>query len=195
MKHVAESVAYAAFAPGVITNAFGEVIGEAGMINQKQEGGGSWYTADLQRAYSNPVVLMNATTYNGGNASHIRLRPKNGSSFQYQVEEWDYLDQAHTNETIAFLVVESGIHELPGGRKIEAGTIETDHQWRYISFSTNFASSPITLSQSQTCRGGQAVVTRQRSERAEGFELRLQEEEANDGNHTTESVGYVAIAP
>jgi hypothetical protein len=194
-QHAAESVAYAVFVPGLITNAFGEVIGEAGIVNQNQEGADTWYTVDLQGAYSNPVVLMNAMTYNGGNASHIRVRPKNGRSFQYQTEEWDYLDQAHLNESIAFLVFESGVHELPGGRMIEAGTAETDHQWRDIPFSTSFASSPITLSQSQTYREGQAVVTRQRSESADGFEVRLQEEEANDGNHTFESVGYVAIAP
>jgi lysophospholipase L1-like esterase len=194
-QHVAESVAYAVFAPGLITDTFGKVIGEAGIATRKQDSGGSWYTVNLQGAYANPVVLMNMITANSDQASHIRLRPRSSRSFDYQIEEWDYLDQSHVSEVIAFLVLEGGVHELAGGKRIEAGTVEADHQWKDIVFAASFNSSPITLSQCQTYRGGQAVVTRQRRGSRDGLQVRLQEEEGNDGTHMTETVGYVAIEP
>jgi hypothetical protein len=194
-QHAAESVAYAVFAPGLITNALGKVIGEAGTVTRTQKSGGSWYSVNLQGAYANPVILMNMTTYNGDQASHIRLRPRSSRSFDYQIEEWDYLDQSHVSETIAFLVLEGGVHELAGGEKIEAGTVEADHQWTDIVFSASFDSSPITLSQCQTYRGSQAVVTRQRGGSYDGLQVRVQEEEGNDGTHSIETVGYVAIEP
>lgn len=192
IEHNTESVSYAVFAPGLIKDVFGNVIGEAGIINQQQVGSDTWYIAQLQGSYLNPIVIMNLTTYNGSNASHIRLRRNNGQSFKYKIEEWDYLDQIHVNETIAFIVVESGMHELPEGRNIEAGAVETDHQWSKIPISTNLANTSIILSQSQTYHGSQAIVTRQK-ENVDGFYVRLQEEEANDGIHLAESVGYVAI--
>ena len=49
------------------------------------------------------------------------------------------------------------------------------------------------LSRCQTVAGGQAVVTRERNVSTSSFDVRLQEEEANDGWHATEVVGYVAV--
>jgi hypothetical protein len=45
----------------------------------------------------------------------------------------------------------------------------------------------------QTYHGSQAVVTRERNISESGFEVRLQEEEANDGVHANETIGYVAL--
>jgi len=134
------------------------------------------------------------TTYNGSQPAHIRVRNVTSSSFEYQIEEWDYLDQSHITEDIGFVVLESGIHVLPDGTQIEAGIVQTDHSWANVFFSATFGASPVTLSQSQTINGGQAVITRQRNGTSTGFEVRLQEEESN-GWHFVETIGYVAVAP
>ena len=131
----------------------------------------------------------------GTQPSHIRLRNVSGSSFEYQIEEWDYLDQSHITEEIGFVVLESGVHMLPDGRQVEVGVVQTDHLWQDVFFSASFTSNPITLSQSQTVNGGQAVVTRQRNGTSAGFQVRLQEEERNDDSHYVEAIGYFAIAP
>jgi hypothetical protein len=51
----------------------------------------------------------------------------------------------------------------------------------------------VVFSQSQTDRGDQAVITRQREVLSNGFQLRIQEEEGNDGTHAVETVGYIVI--
>jgi lysophospholipase L1-like esterase len=193
--HAAESVAYAAFAPGLITDAQGQVIGEAGLVTAKQKDPGRWHRLNLEGAYKNPVVFMNITTSVDYEPAHIRLNPRTGRSFEYLIEEWDYLDRSHKRETMAYLVFEAGLHELAGGGRVEAGTLAVDHRWRDIVFAANFDAAPIVLSQSQTHHGGAAVVVRQRDVGQDGLQVRLQEEEASNGGHIAETLGYLAIEP
>jgi hypothetical protein len=76
---------------------------------------------------------------------------------------------------------------------IGAGTVETNHDWTTVSVGALFTASPVTLSHCQTYNGSQAVVTRERNVSELSFEVRLQEEEANDGRHANETIGYVAV--
>jgi lysophospholipase L1-like esterase len=193
--HAAESVAYAAFAPGAIVDARGYVIGEAGMLTRKQRRGGAWQRLNMEREYADPVVFTSIVTYNDAEPAHTRLRRADDGSFQVQIEEWDYLDQAHPQETIDYVVLESGRHELPGGRIIEVGATELSHRWKNVSTGINSASPPLMLSQCQTYRGSQAVVTRQRMGNGNRPQIRLQEEEENDDSHARERVGYLVITP
>ncbi|MCK5206487.1 MAG: DUF4038 domain-containing protein, partial [Cyclobacteriaceae bacterium] len=52
---------------------------------------------------------------------------------------------------------------------------------------------PVTISRSQTYNGQSAIVTRQTDVRVSGFSVKLQEEQGNDGLHSTESIGYMAV--
>ena len=87
------------------------------------------------------------------------------------------------------------MHVLSDGTLVEVGVAQTDHSWTNVSFSSSFSVAPVTLNQSQTFNGGQAVITRQRNSTTSGFEVRLQEEEGNDNRHFVETVGYVAVTP
>jgi hypothetical protein len=89
--------------------------------------------------------------------------------------------------------MESGAFELEDGTRVEVGRISVDHGFASVAFNQSFASTPVVLSQAQTYDDPAAVVTRQRGASASGFEVRLQEEEANDPVHDLETVGYVAI--
>jgi len=193
--HTSEVVGYLALEPGPIWSSFGSFVGEAGSISSNQNDGGQWRTVTLQRSYSDPVVLMNIATYNGIQPAHIRVRNVTSSSFEYQIEEWDFLDQSHITEDMGYLVLESGSYVLADGTQIDVGALQTDHSWANVFFSATFAASPVTLSQSQTYIGEQAVVTRQRNITNTGFEVRLQEEEGNDNVHFVETIGYVAVSP
>ena len=193
--HTSEVVGYLALEPGPIWNSFGSFVGEAGRISSNQNDGGQWRTVTLQRSYSDPVVLMNIATYNGTQPAHIRVRNVTSSSFEYQIEEWDFLDQSHITEDMGYLVLETGSHVLPDGTQIDVGVLQTGHSWANVFFSATFAASPVTLSQSQTYIGEQAVITRQRNITNTGFEVRLQEEEGNDNWHFVETIGYVAVSP
>jgi hypothetical protein len=170
------------------------VIGETGRLVTDQSGDSDWHTVSLTNSYTDPVVIMNPLSYNGGHPSHARLRNVGSDSFEFQIEEWNYLDQWHTEETVSYMVLEHGTHALPDGTSVEAGTLDTRLSFRSVSFSREFSSPPVVLSTVQTYNGPHAVVTRQRNVSTSGLKIRLQEEEAESW-HTRESVGYVAIEP
>ncbi|PSP80861.1 hypothetical protein BRC81_01640 [Halobacteriales archaeon QS_1_68_20] len=167
-------------------------IGEVGSVTTDQPDRSTWFSVGFDGSYDDPVVIMKPVSYNGGQPVHVRLRNVTGSGFEFQLEEWNYLNGKHTTETIHYLVVEKGVHTLADGTTIEAGSTQVDEDFNSASFSAPFSSAPVVLAQPQTKNGGDEVVSRQRNVTASGLELQLQEEEARAGYHTYESVGYVA---
>jgi hypothetical protein len=59
---------------------------------------------------------MQIVTYNGGHPVHIRLKDVTQNSFAFKLEEWEYLDEWHTTETMNFIVAEAGTYKLACGR-------------------------------------------------------------------------------
>jgi len=191
--HLPEVVSYFAVQPGTILDDEGAVIGEAGHVTGFQRNGSQWHTVTLKNEYTDPVVFMQIVTYHGRQPSHIRLRNVDSTSFQYQIEEWDYLDQKHLMEKIAFIVLEKGSHALTNGLGIEVGAVNVDHSWSSVVYGGSYSTAPVTVSQCQTYQEEGAVVMRERNVSETGFEVRLQEEEGGDGVHALEEVGYIAV--
>ncbi len=168
-------------------------IGEAGTVTVSQSGSGQWHAVSLEEDYANPVVVMGPATFNGGQPMTLRVRNAASDGFEFQIDEWDYLDGGHATETIGYLVVEAGRHTLPGGAVIEAGKATVSSSAQGISFAQAFAEAPTVVSQAMTTNDPSAVVTRQQAVSAGGFQLRLQGEEA-DENHGSEQVGWIAMS-
>jgi|GEM_PF-6694020 len=144
--------------------------------------------------FTNPIVVMGPPSFNGSQPTSVRVRNVGASSFEYQIEEWDYLDQTHISENIGFLAVEAGRGTL-GGLAIEAGAVTANHNWVSVSFSSPFPTAPVVVAQATTRNGGQAITRRIRSVTTTGFQVRVQEEEGNDGSHANETVHWIAIEP
>jgi len=175
--------------------ASGSLKGEVGRVTVAQSDGAQWHEVNLINTYGDPVVIMQPPSYNGGHPSTIRLRDVSPDGFEFQIDEWDYLDGGHTTETIGYIVMDVGAFELDDGTGVEVGKVLVDQEFTPVSMSQSFAQAPVVLSQSQTANDASAIVTRQRNIGVDGFEVRLQEEEANDQVHTYETVGYIAIEP
>lgn len=60
-------------------------------------------------------------SYNGGDPSTVRVSNVQPNSFQVQIQEWDYLDGPHTTESLSWMVVEAGHHQMPDGTWYDAG--------------------------------------------------------------------------
>lgn len=169
-------------------------IGEVGQVTTGQANSGTWHNVSFTGSYDNiPVVVMKPVSYNGRETCHIRLRDVTIDGFEYQIEEWDYQNQSHTDETISYLVLETGQHTLGDGTTAEVDRVTVDQSSERVS-TQQFDQTPVVVSQSQTTNGGEAIVTRMKEITETGFAVRVQEEEAN-GLHTDETVGYVAIDP
>ena len=169
--------------------------GETGRVIASQADAEAWHVVTLENAYVAPVVVMQPLSFNGADPTTVRIRNVTSGAFEWQMDEWDYRDGAHTTETVGYLVMESGVFLLEDGTRVEVGTVSADHNFAAVAFSQAFGQTPVILSQAQTRADAAAVVTRQRSASVSGFEVRLQEEEAADQVHGLETVGFVAIEP
>ncbi len=86
------------------------------------------------------------------------------------------------------------IYTLPNGKKMVAGVMENvTHRWKTIRLPIDFDSKPLIFSQIITTNEVTPATTRQRNISTRQFELRLQEEEGEDGQHARESVAWIAI--
>jgi len=168
---------------------------EVGRVTVGQADKSSWHSVSLRNSYVSPVVIMQPPSYNDGDPATIRIGNVSASGFQFRIDEWDYLDGAHAPESVAYLVVEAGVYRLRSGALLEAASTSAGHTFRWVPFSQAFRDAPVILTQVQSYREATAVVTRQRAATPGGFQLKVQEEEANDGRHAEERVGYVAVEP
>jgi hypothetical protein len=67
------------------------------------------------------------------------------------------------------------------------------NEWEQVTFSQAFAAAPVVLSQVQTENDAHWVKTRQRNNSAAGFQVALEEDEAQTTAHGTETIGWLAM--
>ncbi|MEM7456262.1 MAG: S8 family serine peptidase [Planctomycetota bacterium] len=153
-----------------------------------------WTTINLPFSFSNPIVVAGGSTRDGGHQGVVRVQSVTANSFQIRFQEWDYRDGNHTTENIAYMVIEAGTHTLTDGTQIVAGsTTLTNENFASVNFASSFSSAPLVIGQVITTNDGSAVAERMRNITASGFQVQMQEEEAADGIHASETFNYVAI--
>ena len=168
-----------------------EAIGESGHVTVNHV----WKTVNLQRTYANPVVIMGPASRTGGDPVTVRVNNVTSNSFDVVIDEWDYRDGRHTAETISYLVVEAGTHTLADGTLLHAANDPAvDHRWNNIDFQPGmFDRTPLVFTQTTSYVDQAAVATRARNIDTNGFQVRLQEEQAADRVHANESISWIAI--
>ncbi len=86
------------------------------------------------------------------------------------------------------------IYTLPNGSQLVAGVMENvTHRWKVIQLPITFKSTPLIFTQLVTTNEATPAIARLRNTSANQFEIKLQEEMANDGERTGESVAWFAI--
>jgi hypothetical protein len=125
------------------------------------------------------------------------MRNVTPTGFEIRLQEWDYLDGVHVQETVGYLVVEQGQHMLGGTIPIEAGFLVTHHTTRFVTafFHQAFDVVPVVLTAVVSANERDAVTTRVRKVTTRRFQVRLQEPEKNPPSHTAETIMYIAWTP
>jgi len=173
-----------------------ETFFEIGKVSVNQTSSSQWHTVKFSHTYEDPIVIMGPPSYSGTHPSTIRVKDVNSNGFKFQIDEWDYLDGSHTTETIPYLVVEAGVHSIGGMTWGEAEKVENvNHNYTSKSFTHSFEGDQILLTQVVTYNGSSAVCTRVKNITGSSFQVKLQEEEGNDGTHSSETVHYIAVSP
>ncbi|GAB6194014.1 fibronectin type III domain-containing protein [Desulfocastanea catecholica] len=154
-----------------------------------------WVKVLFDNTFTDPVVIAGPPTFNGNHPSTVRIRNINTVGFEIRLQEWDYLDGNHVQETINYIVIDKGIHTLDNGSKIEAGSFTGSTTFKQVSLQQPFSITPVILTQVMTENEADAVTGRISTVSQTSFDFRLQEQEATHDTHTTETVGYLAWEP
>jgi hypothetical protein len=156
----------------------------------------NWMKVPLAKEYMNPVVVAKPVSSRGGDPGVIRIRNVSYNSFELRYNEWAYKDGWHIQERVFYMVAEAGERSV-AGLTIEAGRLNTSKLladgWEPITFSASFGQTPSVFTSVQTCNGGDPVTTRVRDCTLAGFKLTMDEEEAKNDGHITETLGWIAI--
>ncbi|MBW2366792.1 MAG: fibronectin type III domain-containing protein [Deltaproteobacteria bacterium] len=168
-----------------------QLVLEAGNVAVTQD----WRWVGFQNSYKNPVVVSSAMSTYDPSPAVVRIEDIYTSGFNISVQEWDYLDGMHGIETTGYVVVEAGIFDLADGTRIQAGKVSVGPSGLVIPFSTPFQTTPVVIASVTSNNDLDAVTVRLSGVSANGFYLRLQQEEGNGSTHASETVSFVAWEP
>ena len=178
----------------VVADAFSEV----GTVTVTQNDANQWHPVSFQNVYADPIVVMGPPSFGSTEPTTVRVDQVTPTGFQFQIDEWDYLDGSHAEETVSYLVVDAGSHLLPNGAALVAGRADgTNTTLRSVTFPSGAftGAAPAVLTQAASANGSEAVDVRLTNIATTGFMLALQEQEAGDGVVADDTVHYIAIEP
>ncbi len=167
-------------------------FGEVGSVNFAQANSDQWHTVSFTETIEDAVIVMGPPTSNGGDPATIRIQNVTEDGFEFQLDEWDYLGGAHIAETISWMAVSRGTHELEDGTTLVADSAQVGTTASVQSFGTDLDDA-IVFADVNGVNDSSAVTTRINSVTSDGFSVSLQEEEAADGVHAIETVDWIAI--
>ncbi|MEA1959341.1 MAG: DUF2341 domain-containing protein, partial [Chloroflexota bacterium] len=158
------------------------------------------YNISLTKSYDNPAVVAHVATRGGGQSIDVRARNVGSSSFEIFEEEPD--DEAHNDETLNWIVAESGSWiGMDGQLRIEAGAHSTSSVHvggnafggDSVSFDNSFNSTPSVLATINTYNNGAFMSTHTHGLTNTSFVV--QQEAAETGKSaSTETIGWIAFS-
>ncbi len=213
VRHLRRRLA-ALLALAVVTLAPGAALAwkmEAGTITLPDTYAGpkAFASFSFQQTYATPPLVFLLPTTTGPNPAAIRIRNVTTTGFEAAVVEPPGEDGPHIDMTVHYLAIEPGVHTLPDGTVIEAGTVSTTavqhgagvsgpESWLKVSLSHEFAKDPIALAQIQSMANESAappadastpwLTVAVRNVKDEDLELALERSEAEPGAVTQDEV-------
>jgi hypothetical protein len=157
----------------------------------------TWFRVYFEKPFDKPVVVAGPISLNGDDPAVIRIRNVDSTGFEIRIQEWGYLDDVHTVETVSYLVMEAGRHTLDDGTRIEAATVVTGaaSSFQTVAFSEGFNVVPVVLSTLTSFNDADTVTGRMKRVTTDGFSYRMQEQESNTQDHMQETLSYIAWEP
>lgn len=182
----------------------GAAIGEVMRISIATD----WQTLSFANVHVDAVVFALAPTLNEIASAATRLRNISETGAEIRLQETKLkIDPAtglqevnasgRVDEMVTLVVLEKGVHALENGTAIQVGEINTGRLFaegfETIAFEQEFAARPSIFSQVQTFYGTDFIISRRRTPTTAGFEPAMQEEQADNIDHATETVGWLAL--
>ena len=202
---------------GILFDQAGNPIGEFGKATIKAKvdvngdlANNSWTKVKLAGTYASaPVVVATPASFGGADPGVVRIQGVGKKQFKVSFEEWAYKDGKHTAEDVYYVAIQAGVHTLPGGTTIVAGSKDiaamymaggcaaatfTSVASNSVAFPAAFSAAPVVITSTTTYNDAAPVAVRHWNVTTAGFDVALQEEEAGDA-HGAETVSYIAVEP
>jgi hypothetical protein len=208
--HIRENLSYMVVEKGI--HKFDGMVIEAGtratnavLVNRRLApvmANPQWATVRLSNKWrSAPVVLVQTQTFNGSDPVNARIRSVSRRGFDVTLSEQEADLRGHVRETIAYVAITQGRHQIESGRDANAPlwsgrVLHTNHKWRKIAFPRRIGnSSPALFATAQSSNGADTFDIRYRLLSQHRVQMRLQEEQSRDRetNHTNEMLGVVVL--
>ncbi|MEZ5902634.1 MAG: LamG-like jellyroll fold domain-containing protein [Alphaproteobacteria bacterium] len=170
-----------------------EIVMQASRVSVSQTSGAQWHSVNFDGIIKDAVVKM---FFENGEGDFYTARVRNitNTGFEFQIDEYDYLDGVTGLETLSWIAVASGTHTLSNGSVIQAGHVNaTDETATSVSFNSAFSSAPVVFTQVSSYNESDAVLTRNYSVTTTGFNTKMDEQESKPVGHATEDIGWIAI--
>jgi PKD repeat protein len=155
----------------------------------------NWTTVAFENTFSHPVVVAGPPTVNENEPVLVRIRNVNDKGFEVRLQEWNYQNGRHAQETFSYMVIEKGIYTLDNGSKLEAGEFTGTSSFKQIALQQQYNVTPVILTQVGTVNESDAVTGRVRNIIKSSFEYKLQEMQRTATAHIPEIIGYIAWEP
>ncbi len=209
----ASDIYYMVVEEGVYTQAQDGVTMEAVKYNSTVTSNNNSWVGEAQtyaNSYTSPVVVGQVMTYN--DAGHVefwsrgssRQSPPSSSALQVGKTVNEDPDNAHANETIGYIVVESGSGTMDGvnytsgvgGDTIRGVTNSPPYSYSISGLSGTASIGIATMAAVDGGNGGWALFYGANPISETSINLAIDEDQLNDTerNHTTEQVSYIVFA-
>lgn len=166
-------------------------IGMAGSVTVSQSGSDQWHTVNFAEAIENAIVVMGPIEALGSNPAITRVKNVTDTGFQFQIDEWDYLDGGHIAETIGWLAISEGSHTLGNGQTIVAGSTVVGKSFETVSIGEDLTEA-LVFTEVTSTNSASAVTTRTRNVTSNEFQVQLETEQART-SHPDEEVSWIVV--
>jgi Ca2+-binding RTX toxin-like protein len=168
-------------------------IGRSGVLTITPANVGKPVRVDFGVKITNAVVVLTGTQA-GGEPYTLRVTDRDENGFWVELSEWEYQDnKRNASETINWVAIEAGVHQLADGRLVEAGTVIADPKSGTVAFAAKFTNTPVVLTSVMSRFKPEAVDSNPTAVTSAGAEIRLESEKARAGKAGKELVGYIAF--
>ncbi len=175
-----------------IVNVTGDVAFELGELLVTSD----WQHVDFSTEFaSSPSLVAKSTTINDPETGLVTIRNLTSQGFDIRIREWDYADGLHPEETISFLAMERGHHQIADNTfaVAECTNISGLNNYEQVAFASALPSQPVVLSSIVTVNEANAAILRMKAITNQGFSITMQEQESNDGSHAEETFCFIAM--
>ena len=157
-----------------------------------------WITVQLEKSFSDPVVIISDPTYNSDESVSVRLKNITSNSFEIRLHEPSNQDGLHISENLNYIVGESGTINLDTNFAITFGKLNTNAISNLKNFETvqfnSFINPPTVFTQIQTFNDTKWSITRTREITTSNFKISMQNQESlKKINHLQETIGYMLV--